>query len=307
VIFEKLFDLARGVGTRKLAVAGAEEADVLRASVRAAGEGIAEVTVIGRAVEIERIADQEGIDLDALTVAATRDDEGTAVRTVELVRAEEADVILKGRIHTKILMREVIRGGLRPGKQLLSHVSLYSSERFPRPVMVTDAALNPYPTLEQRIEIVKNGVNAMRALGVAQPRVALLAASEGVDEKFPCTADMAEMVEMSAPGGPLHGYGHIDGPFDLGSAIDPHTAEVKGVGGEVAGRADIFIAPDVISGNLLGKAVIYFAGGRVGGCVMGASLPIGMVSRASPADDKYRSILFAMACAAPLTPLHSDE
>ncbi|MBW2276541.1 MAG: phosphate butyryltransferase [Deltaproteobacteria bacterium] len=298
MIFDRLLDLAKRVGRRKLAVAGAEEADVLRASVRAAVEGIATVTVIGRAAEIERIATEEDIDLDALTFAATRDDEETAVRTVELVRSDEADVILKGRIHTKILMREAIRGGLRPGKQLLSHVSLYSSERFPRPVMVTDAALNPYPTLEQRIEIVKNAVTAMRALGVEQPRVALLAASEGVDEKFPCTVDAAKLVELAGHGGPLDGFGHIDGPLDLGSAIDPHAAEIKGVGGEVAGRADIFIAPDVVSGNLLGKAVIYFAGGRVGGCVMGASLPIAMVSRASPADDKYRSILFALACAA---------
>jgi len=297
VIFEKLFDLAVGIGTRKLAVAGAEEADVLRASVRAAGEGIAAVTVIGRADEIERIAGEEEIDLSAVTVSGTGGDEETARRTVELVHGGEADVILKGRIHTKILMRAVIRGRLRPAKQLLSHISLYSSERFPRPVMVTDAALNPYPTLEQKIEIVKNAVTAMRALGVEQPRVALLAASEGVDEKFPCTVDAAELTKLAQPGGPLEGYGHIDGPLDLGSAIDPHTAEVKRVGGEVAGRADIFIAPDVVSGNLLGKAVIYFAGGRVGGCVMGASLPIGMVSRASKADDKYRSILFAMACA----------
>jgi phosphotransacetylase len=297
VIFDRLLDLARGIGERRLAVAGAEEADVLRASVRAAEEGIAAVTAIGRADQIEQIAEQEEIDLACLALVPTGGDEETALRTVDLVRAGRADAILKGRIHTKILMREAIRGGLRPGKQLLSHVSLYASERFPRPVMVTDAALNPYPTLEQRVEIVRNAVGAMRALGVEQPRVALLAASEKVDDKFPCTVDAAALVEMAAPGGPLHGFGHIDGPLDLGSAIDPHTAEVKGVGGEVAGRADVFVAPDVISGNLLGKAVIYFAGGYVGGCVMGASLPIAMVSRASPADDKYRSILFALACA----------
>jgi len=297
VIFDRLLDLARSAGRRKLAVAGAEEADVLRAALRAAEEGIAEVTVLGEREAIERIAAAGGIDLGSLVTIGTAADDETAARTVELVSAGEADVILKGRIHTKVLMREVIRGGLRPGKQLLSHVSLYASERFPRPVMITDAALNPYPTLEQRVEIIKNAVVAMRALGVAEPRVALLAASEKVDEKFPCTVDAAALVEMTAPGGPLHGYGYIDGPLDLGSAVDPHTAEVKGVGGEVAGRADVFIAPDVISGNLLGKAAIYFAGGRVGGCVMGASLPIAMVSRASPADDKYRSILFALACA----------
>lgn len=299
MIFDRLFDRALGAGRRKLAVAGAEEAEVIEAAVRAARDGIAAVTLLGRADPIERIAADAGIDLGELTIAGTDDDEQTAVRIVELVRAGQADVILKGRIHTAILMREVIRGGLRPGKQLLSHVSLYSSERFPRPVMVTDAALNPYPTLEQRVEIVKNGVTAMRALGVEQPRVALLAASEEVDEKFPCTVDAAKLVELAGPGGPLEGWGHIDGPLDLGSAIDSHAAEVKGVGGEVAGRADVFIAPDVISGNLLGKAMIYFAGGHVGGCVMGTTVPIAMVSRASPADDKYRSILFAIACVPP--------
>jgi phosphotransacetylase len=297
VIFDELIDRARGIGRRKLAVAGAEEADVLRASVEAAQEGIADVTLLGRRAEIERIAADEGIDLGGLAIDGTDGDEQTAVRTVELVRAGGADVIMKGRFHTKILMREVIRGGLRPGKQLLSHVSLYASDHFPRPVMVTDAALNPYPTLEQRIEIVKNGVTAMRALGVDQPRVALLAASEEVDQKFPCTVDAAELVQLAGPDGPLEGWGHIDGPLDLGSAIDAHAAEVKGVTGEVAGRADVFVAPDVISGNLLGKAVIYFAGGQVGGCVMGTSVPIAMVSRASPAADKFRSILFALACA----------
>jgi phosphotransacetylase len=299
MIFDELIDRARGIGRRKLAVAGAEEADVLRAAARAVEEGIADVTLLGRRGEIERIAAGASIDLGGLEIDATGDDEQTASRTVELVRDGRADVIMKGRFHTKILMREVIRGGLRPGKQLLSHVSLYAGGQLPRPVMVTDAALNPYPTLEQRIEIVKNGVTAMRALGVDQPRVALLAASEEVDEKFPCTVDAARLVELAGPGGPLAGFGHIDGPLDLGSAIDAHAAEVKGVGGEVAGRAEVFVTPDVVSGNLLGKAVIYFAGGQVGGCVMGTSVPIAMVSRASPADDKFRSILFALACAPP--------
>lgn len=302
MIFDRLLDRARGVGRRKLAVSGAEEADVLRAAVRAAEEGIAAVTLLGRADAIERIAAEEGIDLGGLDSVPTAGDEQTAARTVELVGAGAADAILKGRIHTAVLMHEVIRGGLRPGRQLLSHVSLYSSERFPRPVMITDAALNHYPALEQRVDIVRNAVTAMRNLGVEQPRVALLAASEGVDEKFPCTADAARLVQMAEPGGPLAGWGHIDGPLDLGSAIDPHTAEVKGVRGEVAGRADVLVVPDVISGNLLGKAVIYFGGGRVGGCVMGASLPIAMVSRASPADDKFRSILLAVACVPPPSP-----
>jgi phosphotransacetylase len=297
VIFDELTQRARRAGRRRLAVAGAAEVDTLRAAVEAVHAGVARATLIGRRDEIARIAADDGLALDGLEIVDAHDDEAAAARTVELVRSGAADAILKGRIHTAILMREAIRGGLRPGKQLLSHVSLYASDHFPRPVMVTDAALNPYPTREQRVEIVKNAVIAMRALGVAQPRVALLAASEEVDEKFPCTLDAVALVALAEPGGPLAGYGHVEGPLDLGSAIDPHTARVKGVTGEVAGRADVFVAPDAIAGNLLGKAVIYFAGGRVGGCVMGAAVPIAMVSRASPAADKYRSILFALACA----------
>jgi phosphotransacetylase len=296
VIYDELLGRARQAGPRRLAVAGAEEAEVLRAVTSAVAQGIVEPVLLGDRGEIERIAAAETVDLGALAILDTGDDQDTAARTVGLVSDGDADAILKGRIHTAVLMREVIGGGLRPGEQLLSHIGLFESDHFPRPVMVTDAALTPYPTLDQRVEIVKNAVRAMRALGIEQPRVALLAASEGVDHHFPCTEDAARIVEMAAPGGALHGLGHIDGPFDLGSATDPHTAEVKGVGGEVAGRADVFIAPDVVSGNLLGKAVIYFAGGRVGGCVMGASVPIGMVSRASPADDKFRSILLALAC-----------
>ena len=299
MIFDTLLERVRRGPRRRMAVAGAGERAVLAAALRAADERIADPILIGDGREIERLARELGVSPDRLEIDHRASDALTAARTVERIREGDAAVVMKGRVHTATLMREGLRGGLRPPGAILTHVALYGGSRFRRPLAVSDAALIPEPTFEQRLAIVRNAVFAMRRLGIAEPRVALLAASEEVDDKFPASVDAARLAAQNAPGGLLEGCGVVEGPMDLGAAVDAHTADVKGVRGRVAGRADVLIAPDLVSANLLGKAVIYFAEGRVGGCVIGAARPIAMVSRASPPEDKLRSILFAVAVCEP--------
>lgn len=296
MFFERLLTQARERGGGRLAVVGAGEPNVLAAALRAADAGVAEPVLLGDREVIERTAQELGADLGDHPVEHLPDDAALVARAMELVRDGAVHALLKGRVPTAILMREGLRGGLRAGDRLLTHVSIYDGKQVPRPVMLTDAALVPFPTFEQSIQIVRNGVEAMRAVGVAEPRVAVLSASEEVDEKIPCSVRAARLAAENRPGGALDGWGIVEGPLDLGAAIDPEAARVKGIAGEVPGRADILIPPDVVAGNLLGKAVIYYAAGRVGGCVMGGTAPIALVSRASRAEDKFYSILLALAC-----------
>jgi len=165
-----------------------------------------------------------------------------------------------------------------------------------RPFLVTDGAITPYPTFEQRVMMIENAVDVMRRLGVHEPRVAVLSASEEVTEKIPCSVDAVRLVEMNKPGGRLANCGIIEGPLDFGSALDDHTAKIKGASGEVTGKADILLAPDVVSANMLCKAMIYLADAKIAACVVGGTVPIAMVSRASPVHDKYYSLLLAVAC-----------
>ncbi len=295
--FDQLIERARRTGPQKLVVAGAHERNVLMAVHQACEDGIAEPILIGDRPAIERIAGAEGIDLEPYTVQHTTSERETALAAVQWVERGRVGALMKGTLSTPALMHVILNHGLRTEGRLLSHIAVHEHPRLGRLVLASDCGIVPYPTLEQRVQIIQNAVEAMRAIGVAEPRVALMSSSEEIDDKIPCSLDAVKLKEMARPGGPLHGYGQIDGPFDFFSAVDEEAAEIKGLGGLVAGRADILHSPDVVAGNLMSKAMMYFAGGiRAGGCVVGGTLPIVLLSRASPAPDKYNSILLGLIC-----------
>jgi len=295
--FDTLAQRIRTGNAKKLVVVGAHESNVLKGVARAAHDGIADPVLLGDQDEIEKIAENESIDLTGHRIVNVPDIQEAALIAMEMVRGKEAGALMKGKILTADLMRIGIKNGLRRDDRLLSHIVVYQFKNLNRLISLTDSGIVPYPTLKQRVQIIKNAVETVRFLGVEQPNVAALASSEEVDEKFKVSVDAKALSDMNKPGGELEGWGKIDGPIDLFSALDAEAAKTKGIISEIAGKTDILHCPDVVAGNLLAKAIIYFSKDtKMGGCVVGGSVPLVLLSRASKADDKYYSILLGLAC-----------
>lgn len=293
--FAALENRARQGAPKKLAVVCAHDENVLVAVARAYQAGIAELVLFGDHNKISQLAAERGLQLPPNAVQHTTDPQEAALAALALVREGNVGAIMKGKISTPDLMRLALRNGLRREGRLLSHIAVFEHPRYQRLIALTDAGLIPYPTFEQRIGIIRNAVEAMRHLGDAEPKIACLSSTEEVDEKIPCSVEAQKLAELNRPGGPLADCGLIDGPMDLGAAIDPQAAEIKGKNGPVAGRATILHVPDVVAGNLVGKAIMYFSEAKMGGCIVGGAVPVVLLSRASTAEEKYASILLGLA------------
>jgi phosphate butyryltransferase len=293
--FAELETRARQGPPKKLVVVAAHDENVLIAAARASRAGIADLLLLGDHEKIREIAAEQNLDLPPDTIEHVPDPQAAALAALALVRDGRAGAIMKGKISTPDLMRLGLRNGLRKEGGLLSHIAVFEHPRYQRLIAMSDGGLIPCPTFEQRIGIIKNAVEAMRRMGDAEPKVACLSSTEEVEEKIPCSVEAKKLTELNRPGGALAGCGVIDGPMDLGAALDPHTAAVKGKAGPVAGRATILHVPDVVAGNLLGKAIMYFSDARMGGCIVGGTVPVVLLSRASTAEEKYASILLSLA------------
>jgi phosphotransacetylase len=287
---------ASRAGRGRVAVVGAAEPEVLRAVRRALDAGLADPILIGDADAIRAAARAADVALEGMQIEPAADDRGASSRAASLVRGGEVAALLKGTVATWTLMQVGLREGFRGEGGLVSHIAVVDMPRGDRSIALTDCALIPYPTFEQRVEIVRNAATCLARLGVERPKIALLSASEKVNAKIPCSVDAARIAEMAGPGGPLEPLAAVQGPLDFGCAVDAHSAAVKGASGEVAGSADVIVAPDIVSANTLAKAFVYLTGSPVAACAIGGAVPIGMVSRASFAEDKYKALLFALAC-----------
>ena len=300
MLFEDLAARIRARGPRTLVVVAADDGAVLTGVARAAEEGLARPVLVGDRAAIGRVALSNGVDVGDFQIEDVRDAEEMILTAMRWIREGRADALMKGRLSTPDLMRTALQHGLKRPGRLLSHIALFEHPRFGRMLAMTDGGVVPFPTLAQRVEIIGNAVEAMRRLGVESPRIAGLSSTEVPDEKIPSSIEMAQLKAMSAPGRELAGCGEFDGPMDLFSALDADAARIKGLSGPVVGRADVLHCPDVVAGNLMGKAMLLFAEGmRTGGCVLGGAVPIVLLSRASTPDDKYCSILAALSCGAP--------
>lgn len=291
--FAEVLAAAKRLGPRIVAIAAADEIEVLEAAAQARAEGIAEPILVGRKQQINALAAEADLDLVGVEIIEEADPKVAGAIAVHLVRAGDADIVMKGRMDIADLLRAALHKeqGLRAGR-LLTHVSVFELPGFDRLLFVTDAGVVPEPDLAQKAQIVQNAIDTVHQLGIPRPRVAILAALEMVNPKMPSTTDAANLAKM-ADRGQIRG-GIVDGPLALDNAISQHSAELKGIKSPVAGRADILVTPDVESGNILAKGMTYFAGGTVASVVVGAKAPIVATGRADPSENKLASIALAV-------------
>jgi phosphate butyryltransferase len=294
----QLLEYAQKVGPRKISVALAEDAEVLEAVENARKNRIADAFLVGNATKLKAVAEEIGVDLGNYEVVDEQGGEAaTALTAVKLVSEGKADIYMKGMIKTANFLRGLLNKevGLRSGS-LVSHT--YFHEIDDRILFICDPAFNMYPDLNDKVKIVNNTVQLAHAFGVTCPKVAALAAVEVVNPDMPATLEAAAISQMSRRG-QIKGC-VVDGPFALDNAISEESAKHKGVTGEVAGRADILLVPNIDAGNMLAKAMVYFAKLKTAGLVLGAKAPVILTSRSDSAETKLYSIASAVALAAHL-------
>nr|WP_260432649.1 phosphate acetyltransferase [Burkholderia sp. LAS2] len=287
--------IARCHALRPVTVAVAHPCDEvsLHAAAAAARAGIIVPILVGPVARITMLAATLGIDLSGYRLVDAPHSHASAARAVELVRAGDAQALMKGSLHTDELLAEVVRAdtGLRTGRRL-SHVFIMDVPTYPKPLFITDAAVNIRPTLEQKADIAQNAIDLAHALGIARPKVAILSAVETVSSKLPSTLDAAALCKMAERGqitGAL-----LDGPLAFDNAISPEAARLKHLGSAVAGDADILLVPDLEAGNMLAKELTFLANADAAGIVLGARVPVILTSRA----DSERTRLASCAVAA---------
>lgn len=284
---------------QRLAVAAAQDEDVLEAVRDAVEWGIVSAVLVGDEAKIAAIAQTVNFQLDGCQVIHEPDPVKAARKAVAMVAGGEADLVMKGKVGTADILRAVLdkEQGLRTGK-LLSHVTALDIQGIDRLLFMTDGAMNIAPDLGQKVQIVQNAVDAARALGFEQPKVAVLAAVELVNPDMPAALEAALLSKM-AERGQIKGA-IVDGPLALDNAVSLHSAEVKGINSPVAGVADILMVPDIEAGNVLYKSIVYFSKARVAGVIAGAKAPVVLTSRSDTHQAKLDSIAFSAVFAAGL-------
>ncbi|MGD2207354.1 MAG: bifunctional enoyl-CoA hydratase/phosphate acetyltransferase [Anaerolineae bacterium] len=287
--FAQLLESAVDRGPRRVAIVGAGQRETLHAVRLTRNRGLADCILIDDLDRLHTVADQEGIDLDGMDMIEESNMVQAAYKAVAMVHAEEADLVMNGHAQPVELMKAALDGekGLRIGK-LISDVSVFEIPQFDRLILVSDVAIVVSPNLAQKVAIVQNAIDTAIELGVKEPKVAILAATEMVNPEMPANMDAANLAKM-ADRGQIRG-GIVDGPLALDNAISLKSAQMKDIKSQVAGQADILITPDVESGNILAKAISYFAQGHMAGVVVGAKCPIVMPSRSDPPEQKMLSL-----------------
>lgn len=294
ITLEQIEDLVVRRLPGRIAVAAAHDDHVLRAVHEISRKGYARPILIGDKDRIFEIADELALDISAMTIIKELDDRRSAEIAVTMIANGEADVLMKGLIQTTDLLKAVLERdkGLRAGG-LISHVGVYETIGYGKLLLVTDGGINIKPDLGQKADIVRNAVAVARTLGIARPKVAALAAVEMVNPAMPSTLDAAALAKM-AQRGQIAGC-DIDGPLAMDNAINLAAARHKRIDSEVAGDADILLAPDIEAGNILIKTLIFMGQTRSCGIITGAKVPLVVTSRAESSEAKYYSILLALA------------
>ena len=287
--FAQLLESALERAPKRVAIVGGGQRQTLHAARLARGLGLAHCILIDSPARLESIAEEQGIDLAGMELIEEDDMVQAAYKAVEMVHAEEVDLVMNGRALPVELMKAALdrEKGLRLGK-IITDVSVFEIPGFDRLIFVSDVAIVVSPNLAQKVAIVQNAIDTAIELGVECPRVAILAATEMVNPEMPANMDAANLSKM-AERGQIRG-GLVDGPLALDNAISLKAAQMKGIKSQVAGHADILITPDVESGNILAKALVYFARGHMAGVVVGAKCPIVMPSRSDPPQQKMLSL-----------------
>lgn len=293
---QMLLERARPLGAIRVAVVHPCDATSLAAALDAHRIGVIEPVLVAPRAKLERIARENKLDLTSIAIKDAAHSHAAAAQAVLLARAGEVEALMKGSLHTDEIMGAVVAAdtGLRTARRI-SHCFLMYTLAYPRPFIITDAAVNIAPTLDDKADIVRNAITLAQVIGVHTPRVAILAAVETVNSRMPATLDAAALCKM-ADRGQITG-GVLDGPLAFDNAVSAEAARIKGIKSEVAGRADVLVVPDLESGNMLAKQLEYLGGASSAGIVMGARVPVVLTSRADSCESRVASCVLAVLVA----------
>jgi len=294
--YRQMIEMTRGLEPIRTAVVHPVDTVSLLGAVEAAHIKLIVPVLVGPEARIRAAAQQAQLDLSPYEMVAAEHSDAAAAAAVGMARAGKVEALMKGALHTDELMHAVVDAdhGLRTARRV-SHVFVIDAPGYPRPLLVTDAAINIYPTLADKHDIVQNAIELAHALGIAQPRVAILSAVETVTEHIRSTLDAAALCKM-ADRGQITG-GILDGPLAFDNAVSEEAAKTKGIVSPVAGRADIFVVPDLEAGNMLAKQLEYLAEAQIAGIVLGARVPIILTSRADKTLARLGSCAVALLLA----------
>ncbi len=294
--YEQALTKCRHLDPIPTAVAHPCDQTSLSGAFEAAANGLIIPILVGPETKIRDVADRHGIDLGKTRIVNASHSHDAAAKAVELVRQGEAELLMKGSLHSDELLGAVVarETGLRTGRRI-SHVFIMDVPTYHKVLVVTDAAINIAPTLEDKVDICQNAIDLIVALGVARPKVAILAAVETVTSKMPATIDAACLCKMADRGQITHGI--LDGPLAFDNAISKDAATIKGIRSEVAGDPDILLVPDLEAGNILAKQLTFLANADSAGIVLGARVPIILTSRADNVRSRSASCAVAMLAA----------
>ncbi len=292
-VFRRLLGRIRKLPPLPTAVVHPCDPESLKGTFMAKRRGIIDPVLVGPEAKIRRVAAQAGVRLGGCPIVSTEHSHAAADTAVALAREGKVDCLMKGSLHTDELMGAVVdaASGLRTERRV-SHVFVMDVPTYPRPLLITDAAVNIEPDLEAKRDIVQNAVDLAHALGIARPRVAILSAVETVTPKLRSTIDAAALCKM-ADRGQIQGA-TLDGPLAFDNAISEAARRAKRIDSPVAGRPDVLLVPDLESGNMLVKQLQYLAGAKSAGIVLGARIPIVLTSRADPAEARLASCALAV-------------
>jgi phosphate butyryltransferase len=287
-----LLDAVKGRPIKKIAVAVPEDPGVVKLMKQAIELGYAEFILVGDASRIKTLLKDQGLDWTNFEIHDEKDHRAAAEKAVGLVVDKKANVVMKGELQTAIFLKAILgkEKGLRTGN-LISEITLYDKNDGDGIRLITDCAMNINPTLDEKRQIIENAVGLAMKLGYEKPRVAVLSAVEVVNEAIPDTLDAAILSKMADRGQIKNAF--VDGPFALDNAISITAARQKKITGEVAGQADIVLAPNLQVGNALHKALTYIAGKEIAAAIMGAGAPVVMLSRTDSTETKLLSIALA--------------
>jgi phosphate acetyltransferase len=294
--YERLLARAKQVPPAVTLVVHPCDEPSLRGAIEAADAGIIVPILVGPAARIGQVAREHRFDISRFEIVDAAHSEAAAAKAVQLVHEAKGELLMKGSLHTDELMRAVTNAatGLRTARRI-SHVFIVDVPSHPDTLFITDAAVNIFPDLDAKRDIIQNAIDLFVMVGLGKPRVAILSAVETVTSKIPSTIEAAALCKM-ADRGQITG-GILDGPLAFDNAVDPAAAKTKGIKSQVAGRAQILVVPDLEAGNMLAKNLIFLAKADSAGIVLGARVPIILTSRADSVRSRMASCAAAVLCA----------
>lgn len=291
--FKELIAKVQNNDTKKrVAVAAAHDEHTLEAVFKAVNDKLVEPVLIGDKEKIVKMLDNLSVNFDENEIIHTSDDTEAAEKTVELINEGKADFIMKGKLQTADLLKAVVNKekGLRTGS-VMSHVAILEIPAYHKLIAVTDGGMMMYPNLEEKKQIIENVVNVFLAMGYESPKVAVLTAVETVNPKMPEAVDADNLKKMNQNGEIKNCI--VEGPISVDLTFNKESAKIKGYESPVTGEADILIAPNITTGNIMSKALLEFANGTMAGMIVGAKVPIVLTSRGATTEEKYLSLVLS--------------